>query len=218
MANDKGMKRGDFKINRKLLIILIGIFLFIPLILADTETYQVNQNVDLRFTCTSSGAIPSGASTFNITINYPNGSTFINNKQTTPLGNGAFNYTTMFKETGLYKVQMFCIDGVSSYSDEGYYDITPTGKIQTSIFNNPILIVLGVIGMGLLIFGVSKGLSFIGFIGSVMFLLLGVYIMIYGFNNTTDLYTRGVSMVFIGIGLIFMFASAYDWAYGGDDE
>lgn len=204
--------------NKQLIILLIGILLFIPLILADTETYQVNQNIDLRFTCTSNGAIPSAAATFNITINYPNGSTFINNQQTTALGNGAFNYTTLFKETGLYKVQMFCYDGDSSYSNEGYYDLTPTGKIQTSILNNPILIVLGVIGMGMIIFGISKGLSFIGFIGSVMFLLLGVYLMIYGFNNTMDLYTRGVAMVFIGVGLIFMFASAYDWAYGGEDE
>ena len=124
----------------------------------------------------------------------------------------------MFKETGLYKIQMFCWDDPYSYSDEDYYDVTPTGKIQTSIFNNPIILILGLIGMGMILFSVSKGLSFIGFIGSVMFLLLGVYIMIYGFNNTTDLYTRGVSMVFIGVGLIFMFASAYDWAFGGGDE
>jgi len=203
--------------NKQLTIILIGILLFIPLVFAETETYQVNQNIDLRFTCTLNSEIPSNSATFNITINYPNGSTFINNKQTNPLNNGAFNYTTMFKETGLYKVQMFCWDDPYSYSDEDYYDITPTGKIQTSILNNPIIIVLGLIGGGLIIFGVSKGLPFIGFIGAVMFSLLGVYIMIYGFNNTTDLYTRGVSMVFIGVGLIFMFASAYDWTFGVDE-
>jgi len=204
--------------NKQLTIIfIISILLIIPLVLAETETYQINQDVDLRFTCTSSGAIPSAAATFNITVNYPNGSTFINNKQTNALGSGAFN-STMFKYTGLYKVQMFCYDGSDSYSTEGYYDITPTGKIQTSIFNNPILIVLGLIGVSLIILGIVKGLSFIGFIGSVMFLLLGVYLMIYGFNNTIDLYTRGVSMVFIGVGLFFMFASAYDWAFGGNDE
>jgi len=201
----------------KQLIILIGILLFIPLVFAETETYQVNQNVDLRFTCTLNSEIPSNSATFNITINYPNGSTFINNQQTTALGNGAFNYTIMFKETGLYKVQMFCWDDPYSYSNEDYYSITPTGKIQTSILNNPIIIILGLIGGGLIIFGVSKGLPFIGFIGAVMFSLLGVYVMIYGFNNTTDLYTRGVSMVFIGVGLIFMFASAYDWTFGGDE-
>jgi hypothetical protein len=207
--------------NKQILLVSILVILsllVLPLVLADTETYQINQNVDLRFTCTSNGAIPSAAATFNITVNYPNGSTFINNKKTTTLGNGAFNYTLMFRETGLYKVQMFCVDGSSSYSNEGYYDITPTGKIQTSISNNPILIVLGIIGIGLIIFGVVKGLAWLGFIGSIMIILLGVYTMIYGFNNTIDMYTRGTALIFVGLGIIFMFASAYDWAFGGGDE
>jgi len=204
--------------NKQIIFLITGILLLIPLVLAETETYQVNQNVDLRFICTLNNEIPSAATEYNITINYPNGSSFINNKQTTALGNGVFNYSTYFKETGLYKVQMFCWDGTYSFSDEGYYDITPTGKIQTSISNNPILIILGLIGIGLIVFGVIKGLSWLGFIGSVMFILLGVYTMIYGFNNTIDLYTRGTALVFIGIGIIFMFASAYDWAFGGNDE
>lgn len=204
--------------NKQIIFLILVFFLVIPLISADTETYQVNQNVDLRFTCTSNGAIPSAASTFNITVNYPNGSTFINNKKATALGNGAFNYTVLFRETGLYKVQMFCYDGSSSYSNEGYYDITPTGKIQTSISNNPILIILGILGIGLIIFGVVKGLSWLGFIGSIILILLGVYTMIYGFNSTIDIYTRGTALAIIGLGFIFMFASAYDWAFGGGDE
>jgi len=204
--------------NKQIIFLILIFFLVIPLISAETETYQVNQNVDLRFTCTSNNAIPSSSATFNITVNYPNGSSFIDNKQTTALGNGAFNYTVLFKETGLYKVQMFCYDGSSSYSNEGYYDITPTGKIQTSISNNPILIILGILGIGIIIFGVIKGLSWLGFIGSVMLILLGVYTMIYGFNNAIDIYTRGTALVIIGLGVIFMFASAYDWAFGGGDE
>lgn len=202
----------------KLIIILIGILLIIPLILAETETYQVNKDVELKFLCTLNNEIPSVGTLYNITISYSNGSTFLNNKPTTALGSGTFNYSTLFPETGLYKVQMFCWDGTYSFSDEGFYDITPTGRIQTSISNNPILIILGLIGIGLIVFGVIKGISWLGFIGSVMFLLLGIYTMIYGFNNTIDMYTRGTALVFIGIGIIFMFASAYDWAFGDSDE
>jgi len=205
-------------VNSKIFILIVLSLLVLPLVLAETETYQINQNVDLKFTCTSNGEIPSAAATFNITINYPNGSTFIDNKKATALGNGAFNYTVLFRETGLYRVQMFCYDGSIKYSNEGYYDITPTGKIQTSILDNPILIILGLIGIGLIIFGVVKGLSWLGFIGSVMFILLGIYTMIYGFNSTIDMYTRGTALVFVGLGIIFMFASAYDWAFGGDEN
>lgn len=204
--------------SKKFIFLILALFLFIPSVLAETETYQVNQDIDLRFICTSDGSIPSAASTFNITINHPNGSVFVDNQETTALGNGAFSYSTLFTETGLYKVQMFCYDGDSSYSEEGHYNLTPTGKIQTSFFDNPILIILGLVGAGLIILGIVKGLSWLGFIGSVMILLLGMYTMIYGFNNTIDLYTRGTALIFIGIGMIFMFASAYDWAMGEDNE
>jgi len=204
----------------KQITLIMLILLALPLlVLADTETYKINQEIDLKFTCTLNDAIPSAASSYNITINYPNGSTFLDNKNTTALGNGAFNYTTTFTTTGLHKVQMFCWDGAYSFSDEGYYDITPTGIIQTSIFNNPILIFLGILGLGLVIFGAAKGIPWFGFIGSILFLLLGIYTMIYGFNNTTDLYTRGVAITFIGMWIIFMFAAAYEWVYGsGKDE
>jgi len=204
--------------NMKTIVMVLVLLMVMPLVLADTETYKVNQLTDLKFTCTLNDAIPSAAATYNITINYPNGSAFIDNKAATALGNGAFNYTTTFKQTGLHKVQMFCWDTTYSYSNEGNYDITPTGKIQTSIFNNPILIFLGILGLGLVIFGAAKGIPWFGFIGSIMFLLLGIYTMIYGFNNTTDLYTRGVAITFLGMGIIFMFASAYEWLYSEGSE
>lgn len=122
------------KLYLNLLLVLL-----IPLVLAETEIYPVNQNVDLKFICTSNNAIPSNTTTFNITISYPNGTTFLNNKQATSLGNGAFNYTTNFKEIGTYKVRMFCWDGTDSYSDEGTYTITTTG--QTVSLSNVIIVI-----------------------------------------------------------------------------
>jgi len=189
-----------------------------PLITAETETFKVNDNVDLKFTCTLNNAIPSAAATYNITINYPNGSIFLENNETISLGNGAFKFSTRFPETGLYKIQMFCWDGIYSFSDEGFYNITPTGKIQTSIWNNSLLLILGALGLILVITGAIKGIPWFGFIGSIMFLLIGLYTMIYGFNNTTDLYTRGVAITLLGMGVIFMFASAYEWLYDDGDN
>ena len=42
--------------------------------------------------------------------------------------------------------------------------------------------------------------------------------MIYGFDNVTDIYTRGVGLTFIGMGFIFMFTSAYEWLYADGDN
>jgi len=206
--------------KKQIMILILAILLVLPMINAETETYKVNQETNLKFTCTLNNAIPSAAATYNITLSYSNGTTFRTNNLTTALGNGAFSYDVIFPETGVYKVQMFCWDGTYSFSNEGFYDVTPTGIIQTSIFNNSILIFLGLLGLGLVIFGAMKGIPWFGFIGSIMFLLLGIYTMIYGFNNTTDLYTRGVAITFLGMGIIFMFAAGYEWLYseGADDD
>ena len=94
----------------KLFILIFGILLALPLISA-LEVYPTNENVELKFLCTLNNAIPSASAVYNITISYPNGTTYINNNATTSMGQGAFNYTTNFTITGIYMVQSFCYDG-----------------------------------------------------------------------------------------------------------
>lgn len=132
-------------------LILLIILLVIPMVFAETEIYPVNKNIELKFTCTSNGEIPTSA-TFNISISYPNGTTFINNKQATSLGNGLFNYTTYFNTIGIYPTQMFCFDGVYSYSNEGFYEITTTGQ-KVSLSNIVIVIAFLIVGIILFILG-----------------------------------------------------------------
>ena len=112
---------------KKIFIICLCMFL-ISFVSAEIETYQVNTTTNLQFTCTLNDAIPTGA-TFNITISDKNGNYLVNNQPTQSQGNGAFNYTTTFPKAEIYKIQMFCTDGVYSYSNEGYYEISKTGKI-----------------------------------------------------------------------------------------
>jgi len=132
----------------KITILMLAILLVTPLIIAETETYEIDKETNLKFTCTLNNAIPSASTNYNITISYKNGSTFLNNVATTAQGNGAFNYTTTFTELGLYKVQMFCYDGTYSFSEEGYYDITGNGKEQPEgsvivLFSICFLIIVG---------------------------------------------------------------------------
>ena len=134
----------------KKIIMMCMIFglLALPLIFANTEYYPLNEEIDLKFTCTLNDAIPSASATYNITINYPNGTYFINNQEATLIGSGAFNYTTNFTEIGTYKVQMFCWDGAYSFSNEGFYIITSNGKPEPAgivivLFSVAFLIVMG---------------------------------------------------------------------------
>lgn len=176
-------------------IVFTTLLLSLPLINAETEIYEIDKVVDLKFTCTLNNAIPTSAS-YNITISYPNGSTFLNNQNTTALGNGAFTYTTTFTELGLYKVQMFCWDGAYSYSGEGYYQITGNGKdnpegIVIVLFSLIFLIVLGgMLYQFILCFGhfASLDLDIVDLAKTMglYFALLGLYFLsLYYLGNQT---------------------------------
>ena len=70
----------------------------------------------------------------------------------------------------------------------------------------------------LLVLGFYLNLVSLGFIGSIMFLLSGIYTMIYGLNDIMNLYTRGIAIALIGLGFIFMYFSAYEWTMGDSNE
>lgn len=91
------------------------------------------------------------------------------------------------------------------------FKITTSGGDAGSVLNNPVLIIMVVLGMGLVVVGVRMGIPWFGFIGSVMFLLSGTYTMIYGLGDIADMYSRGIAITLLGMGFIFMFSSAYEW-------
>lgn len=142
--------------NKILLTLVLGMFL-ISLGSAETEIYKVNTPTNLQFTCTLNNAIPSDSATFNISITDRNGNYLIDNQLTQAQGNGAFNYTTTFPQTEIYKVQMFCTDGTYSYSGEGYYDVSAIGKELTPAKATSYLLIFilsFLIFIGLIIFGI----------------------------------------------------------------
>ena len=220
-------------------LVFLAMLVSLNLIRAETELQPLNQNVDLRFLCTLNGAIPSASTNYNITISYPNGTTYLNNVGTTAIGNGAFNYTTNFSQIGLYKVQMFCYNGTYSFADEGYYEVTNTGnKLDTS---KTIVIVMGLgimllIGILLFIFGIyAQGVIKIFVIALsilLMFFSVGFTINILNiglgeYSNLTNTFSSfyvllTVLLVCAGIGLIlwliYFSLKAFSKSRGFEDE
>lgn len=141
---------------KKLILILMFIYL-IGIGSADIETYKANTQTNLQFTCTLNDAIPSETATFNITITDREGNKVVDNQLAEAQGSGSFNYTVTFNKTELYKVQMFCTDGIYSYSGEGFYNITPLGGELTSA-KTTIYIIIFIISLiifiGLLLIGI----------------------------------------------------------------
>jgi len=112
--------------NKLIMLLIVGMFM-ISFASAETETYKINTKTNLQFTCTLDNAIPTSA-TFNITITDKEGNYLINNQLTNELGNGAFNYTTTFpKAVNIQSSKCFVLMGLILNSNEGYYNITPSG-------------------------------------------------------------------------------------------
>ena len=174
-------------------------------VIQDLGTFKQNNEVNLIQIC--------GSCTFNniTTVLYPNSSVAISNVAMTRDGT-FYNYSFLNTNTnGIYIVNGFGdLSGVdTAWSYE--FEITPSGIIQKSIFQNTIHIILFILFLTFLLLGIGFKLPSLGFISSIILILLGIYTMIYGFNDMTDLYTQGSALAIIGLGIIFMFISAYEW-------
>ena len=191
--------------NKLIMLLIVGMFM-ISFASAETETYKINTKTNLQFTCTLDNAIPTSA-TFNITITDKEGNYLINNQLTNELGNGAFNYTVTFPKSEIYKVQMFCTDGSYSYSNEGYYNITPSGFSGTLGF----YILIFILSFGIIIFGFYLKDAPVVILGSFGLYFVGLYILFYGLDGIKDpVYTWAIGIIILMLAAYISIRSAYE--------
>ena len=191
-------------------VLLVSILFFISIVSAEAS-YIFKQDVptDLKISCfdESEALCSSGTQCF-LTIQYPYGKDLIKNQSLIYNYDYYVIHNITFNISGTYYAVARCSNNsFSTYTIE----VNPAGKAQTSILNNPLIIIFTLIGLALVGFGAWMGIPWFGFIGAVMFLMSGVYTMIYGFNDVVDLYTRTIGITYIGLGFIFIFTAAYEW-------
>jgi len=191
--------------------LLVSIFLIAS---ADAELYK--QFEDIKFVeVIRVDGYPSDSILANITVKDPDSILLVGyDPMTYNSLNKTFNYTLTagkVQKTGTYSK---CITASSAGLNQTScfdFEVTPSGAEQNSILENPFPIFFIGIGLILLIFGIYKGNPWMGFISSVIFIMGGIYTFIYGLNNEQTLYTQSISIVVLGIGLVFMFLSAYEF-------
>jgi len=178
------------------LILIVGSLVSMGMVSAESETYKVGVDNNLQFLCTLNGEIPSIATTYNISVYYSNGTALVLNDATTAQGQGSFNYTLLFPEVGDYKVKMFCTDGVYSFSDEGKYIITPSGSLMNDgdslVLFGSLLVMIILSTVFLFIAFKTENLpgritlytvSFIGFMMSVLYTVITIQQILFGFDS-----------------------------------
>lgn len=201
----------------KLEIVLLVVLFLIPLAFAEPSyTFKKNADIDLKISCFDiANDLCNTAVSCALTVHYPNLTGLYSNVSMTQSANlDYFNYTlTGLSQTGEYPTIVRCIGNTTGFSTFTF-EVTSTGRPAYSILDNPVLILFGIMALVLIAMGAYFSTPWFGFIGAIMFLMGGIYTMIFGFNNVTDLYTQSVGLTFIGLGFIFMFLAAYEWIWG----
>lgn len=191
--------------------VLLLALLLIPLISAAQSTlgtFKQNECINLLQTC--------ALCTYNniSTVIYPNSTQALGQTAMTKVGtvyNATFCNTSV---SGTYIVNGYGdlngdgINVVWSYT----LQVNPVGGAEN---NTTFFIVLGVISLGLLIFGFVFENYIFAFFSGLAFLITGVYGIIYGYGGLTNLYTRAASAILIGIGMIITVLSGLNLANVG---
>jgi len=203
--NNKNGLNVKSKVNMKkiFLTLILSIFL-IGMVSASLEslgTFKQNENVRITQVCSDSTKMNISS------IAYPNSSVAISQVEMSSAGSGEFYYN--FSDTlmiGRYDVRGIS-DGTCAGTFATTFTITPSGGVEN---NTLFFIILILIASGLLVCSFIFDNYIFAFFSGISFLIAGVYGMIYGYGNITNLYTQMISLVIIGVGAITTIISGLD--------
>jgi len=187
-----------------LLIVFLVVIVITQLTLCTAEqstlgTFKLNDCVELRQIC-------SNCSYNNISsVLYPN-STLASGEVAMIKTGTNFAYT--FCNTsmlGKYIVNGF--GDVEGYVTVWAYDFNITTTGNNAPYTIPLF--LGLAAFILLIFAFLLHNNYLGFITGILFIVLGIYLFVYGLGIMSDFYTNAFAIVALGLGLLIFLASSY---------
>lgn len=190
--------------NKKIIIFLMmGLFL---ISFVSAITFKQYDPAYLKLPCSYNGTNCDITAVVNISIVYPNGTTMVDNQLMNNNGNGMPDYTLPNTNTiGIYTFKMSATQYGVSDSASGKFSITSTGINS----NNKIPMYLLIFSVVLLILGFWFESPPMGFFSGILFILTGVYLMIYGFGDINDLYTRAFAYIVIALGMIISILAGF---------
>ena len=200
------------KINLFMLCLMFGMFLisFASAEIQTLGTFKVDEEINLIQTCANC--------TFNniTSVIGPDSQQIIGNLPMTKTGS-VYNFTLTsgnITQLGEYIINgIGDLDGVNTVWNYNL-EVTTTGKQS----NLPIPIFLLIASVTLFITGILLKSPPFGFFAGVLFILIGMYMMIYGFGNVADLYTQAFALVTLGFGFIIAILAGFSWLDEYDED
>ena len=118
-----------------------------------------------------------------------------------------------FSTLGQHGFYMWCNNSVFGGEEKGTFEVTPQGYTSAlDSANYKLFIILVLISVGLFLLAYLLDSDWMIFLSGILWILTGMYGMIYGIGNLANLYTQGVSGIIIAIGLVFIIASVFNIA------
>ena len=187
-----------------LLTMFIGIFLFslVGASIANLGTVQQYDCIELLQTC-------DDCTYNNITsVMYPNRTNNALSSEIEMTKDGTI-YNATFCETdelGTYIVSGHGdIDGTNTWNY--VFDVTTTGGTSNNLL--PIFLLVAVLVF--FVMGIAIQSPAFGFFSGILAVMIGMYIMIYGFGDIADLYTQAFALVVLGFGFITSILAGLSW-------
>lgn len=167
-------------------------------------SYRAGAPVPIQNPCYYNGNNCPPTTSCNLTVFDPDNTVLVNNQPMT-YGTTFFNYTLPNNNytIGTYKCDMVCSYAGISGSQRFYLDIGTGG-------NQSLFIILSIGSLLLLLLAVVLKNNYIGFIASTLFILTGLYALIYGVGDLLgNMYTTAIGWILLGLGIFFMISAAY---------
>ncbi len=192
-----------------LLILMIGLLaLSFASATEEVLTFQQYETIDLKLPCSYNGANCDNTAVCNISVTFPNGTFMVENKPMTNTGNGMPNYTLPTSAIiGDHNFKQICTQAGLSAEDSGSITITTTGIGA----NSKLPIFLLIFAVVLLIFGLILEQPMMGFFSGILFVMIGMYLMIYGLGDINDLYTRAFALIVLALGIVITLMAGFSW-------
>lgn len=169
--------------------------------------FKSGENFDIKRECFFDG-YPCDPGTYdcNLTVYYPNMTTYFANGIMTG-GTAYWNYTVYPTNIpqGNYRCSMYCSDGVYNGSEVFWIQVNGTGDDR----NNTLLYLMVIGAIFCLFIAMKFENEYLGFLSGGLFIVTGVYTMIYGISYLSNMYTQAVSFTSLGLGIIFSVIAGY---------
>lgn len=197
------------------MISVIILALSITLVSAEdpSQSFEVGKSAKILFSCSYANSFCNASTTCNVTINNPDSSLLISNKQATKI-DYQYNYTLNPSQTltiGEYKVNAICFNGATA-SDVKTFSININPSPYPTVSNYYWLILI--IVYFLISLGIWKQDITITLLGTLGLYFIGLYILFYGVDIIKNTYTN--AFAFINLGVAFYLSARMAMEYFND--